>query len=158
MKVKKWMHKLLINKPSKSKCKWPSLMYLHLPHSCSKHQVQHLKIRKLSRKLIGKKCCKNRNEIWTQRDNGSWKKKKWGSSNLSMSNKKPKKPLSPLHRLQKLQNKNKWNNNNNKKHLLNIMTLGAVKNPRATVRSILHRKEVRERMMTTLIYPLTAPV
>lgn len=75
-----------------------------------------------------------------------------------MSNKKPKKLQKLQLKLLKQQNKNKFNNKENKRYLLITKTHKVVKNLRATVKSILHLKEEKERMTITLIYPLTVLV
>lgn len=75
-----------------------------------------------------------------------------------MSNKKPKKLQKLQLKLLKQQNKNKFNNKENKRYLHITKTHKVVKNLRATVKSILHLKEEKERMTITLIYPLTVLV
>ena len=75
-----------------------------------------------------------------------------------MSNKKLKKLLKLQQKQLKQQNKNKFNNKEYKKYLHIIKTHKVVKNPRATVKSIPHPKEEKERMTIMLIYPLTVLV
>ena len=159
MKVKKWMAQLQINKLNNRKCK--SLRHLTYLQQrllwCNRLQVQHLHQRRLNLKRIGLKCWHNRNETWTQSDNGKWRKKKWESYNWSTSNKKLKKLRNPLLQLLRPRGKNKWINRNNRKLLHNIKILKDVRNHRATT-WILHRNEERKETMTTSIYPSTAQV
>ena len=156
MKVKKWMPKHLINKQNKSKCKWPRLPNLEWQQcQWARHQVQlnlHLKRQRV--KKIEMTCCNSKSVIWRQRNNGSWKKRKLGSFSWFKNNKKLKKPL----RLQQLLLRQlRKNNSNNRKYLQVTIIPKDVKNLRAT-NSILHLKEVKGRMMITLIYPSTAQV